>query len=144
MNTRLKSWLLAFALSCACAGAVAGLNLMLADQANLQPAWLTRFHVACAFVGALAMTRFIQGAPAALKGETAGAIVAHGVVAATRVGAVKYVVPGKSAFFSTGRCMLIICFVLCLMVQFIQAGKSVDNTGGSPAGAGSQPRRMNT
>ncbi|MEM5295859.1 hypothetical protein VSR82_16125 [Burkholderia sp. JPY481] len=144
MNLRLKSWLLAFALSAACAGIVAGLNLTLVDPGHPQPPWLTLLHVACAFAGALAITRFVQGAPAALQGPTSRSTIAQGVVAHNRTGTVNFVVPGKSAFFSTGRCVMILCFVLCFMVQFVTAGKPDDDTSGSDAGTGQHLRKLST
>lgn len=144
MSLRLRSWLLAFALSAVCAGIVACLNLMLANPGGPQLLWLTRLHVACAFAGTLAITRFIQGAPAALQGPTSRTIIAQGVVAHNRTEAVNFVVPGKSAFFSTGRCVMIICFVLCFMVQFIRAGKPAEDTDGSHAGTGQQMRKLST
>lgn len=144
MSLRLKSWLLAVALSAVCAGIVACLNLMLADSGTPQLVWLTRIHVACAFAGALAFARFIQGAPAALKGSASRSTIAQGVVAANRTGTVNFVVPGKSAFFSTGRCIMIICFVLCFMVQFVRASKPADDARGSPAGTGQQMQRLST
>lgn len=55
-----------------------------------------------------------------------------------------FIVPGKSAFFSTGRCVMIICFVLCFMVQFVRASKPADDAGGSPGGAGQQMQRLST
>lgn len=144
MNQRFKSWLLAFALSAACAGIVACLNLMLVNPGHPQPLWLTHLHVVCAFAGALAVTRFIQGAPAALQGPTSRSTIAQGVVAQDRTGTVNFIVPAKSAFFSTGRTAMILCFVLCFMVQFVRAGDPADDTGGSPAGIGQQMRKLTT
>ncbi|WP_287729366.1 hypothetical protein [Burkholderia sp.] len=146
MNRRFKSWLLAFATGAASAGLVASLNLALAAPAQPLPVWVFRLHVACAFVGALAVARFIQGTPAAMKGPTTRSTVAQGVVADTRIGVVNFVVPGNSAFFSMARCAMILCFVLCLMAQFIQAGKLADDARGSPARNGSGPslRKLTT
>ncbi|WCM21777.1 hypothetical protein NDK50_10135 [Paraburkholderia bryophila] len=144
MNLRLKSWLLALALSTACAGIVAGLNLLLVNPVRPQLPWLTHLHVACAFIGALAFTRFIQGAPAALQGPTSRATVAQGVVAYNRTATVNFVVPGKNAFFSTARCLMIVCFVLCFMAQFVKAGEPADDMGGSHAGTAQQMRRLGT
>jgi hypothetical protein len=144
MSLRLKSWLLAFSTSAACAGIVASMNLLLATPGQPQPTWLIAFHVACAFVGAFAVTRFIQGIPASLQGPTTRSTIAQGVVADNRVGVVNFVVPGNSAFFSMARCAMILCFVLCLMAQFIQVGKLADDTSGSPAGSGQQMRRLST
>jgi hypothetical protein len=144
MNRRFKSWLLALTLSAACAGVVAYLNLTSGDPGHTQPTWLTRLHVGCAFVGMLAMTRFIQGARTAFREPATRATVAQGFVAGTRAGVVNFVVPGKSAFFSTARCAMILCFLLCLMVQFVEVGKPVNDTTGSPAGAGQQAPRLST
>ncbi|WP_241244738.1 hypothetical protein [Burkholderia ambifaria] len=99
MNRRFKSWLLAFVTSAVSAGIVTTLNLVLATPEQPQPAWLIELHAACAFVGAFAITRFIQGTPASLKGPTTRSTVAQGVVADTRIGTVNFVVPGNSAFF---------------------------------------------
>ncbi|HEX7911726.1 MAG TPA: hypothetical protein VF534_27045 [Paraburkholderia sp.] len=142
MTLRFKSWLLAFALSAACAGIVACLNLVLGSSEYPQPAWLIYLHVTCAFVGALAITRFIQGIPAALQGPSSRSTVAQTFVAYNRVAAVNIVVPGKSAFFSTVRCMMILCFVLCLMAQFVQVGKLADDTSASPISRSSQVRKL--
>ena len=142
MTQRFKSWLLAFALSAACAGIVACLNLVIDSPEYSQPSWLIYLHVACAFVGALAITRFIQGIPAALQGPGSRSTVAQGVVAHNRVAVVNIVVPGKSAFFSTVRCVMILCFVLCLMAQFVQVGKRTDDTSGSPISRGPQLRKL--
>ncbi|WP_423380284.1 hypothetical protein [Burkholderia sp. LMG 32019] len=144
MYIRSKSWLLALAISAVCAGIVASLNLVLAASELPQPTWLIACHVACAFVGALAITRFIQGTPSSLQGPTSCSTVAQGVVMGNRVGVVNFVVPGNSAFFSPARCVMILCFVLCLMAQFIQVGKVADGASGSPASGGSQMRRLNT
>jgi len=144
MNRRFKSWLLALAISAASAGIAASLNLVLATPEQPQPSWLIELHVACAFIGTLAITRFIQGAPASLQGPTTRSTVAQGVVADTRVGVVNFVVPGHSAFFSPARCFMILCFVLCLMVQFVQVGKVADDTSGSPYGNGQPMRRLST
>jgi hypothetical protein len=144
MNLRLKSWRLAFALSAACAGIVACVNLMVVNPGYPQPLWLIYLHVACGFAGALAITRFIQGAPAALQGPSFRATIAQGVVAHNRTGTVNFVVPGKNAFFSTGRCVMILCFVLCFMVQFVTAGRPADDTGGSHAGTVQQMRKLST
>ncbi|WP_168794099.1 hypothetical protein [Paraburkholderia aromaticivorans] len=144
MNLRFKSWLLAVVTSAACAGIVACLNLVLRGPEYPQPLWLTHLHVACAFVGALAITRFIQGIPAALEGPTSRSTVAQGVVAHNRVDVVNIVVPGKSAFFSTARCVMILCFVLCLMAQFLHVRKLGDDTSGSPAGSSPQMRKLST
>ncbi|KAE8753919.1 MULTISPECIES: hypothetical protein [Paraburkholderia] len=142
MTLRFKSWLLAFALSAACAGIVACLNLALDSPEYPQPPWLISLHVACAFVGSLAITRFIQGIPAALQGPSSRSTVAQGVVAHNRVAVVNIVVPGKSAFFSTVRCVMILCFVLCLMAQFVQVGKLADDTSGSAFSRGPQLRKL--
>ena len=142
MTLRFKSWLLAFAVSAACAGIVACLNLVLGNPEYPQPPWLIYIHVACAFVGALAITRFIQGIPAALQGPSSRSTVAQTFVAHNRVAVVNIVVPGKSAFFSTVRCVMILCFVLCLMAQFVQVGKLADDTGGSPVSRGPQLRKL--
>lgn len=144
MNRRFKSWLLAFVTSAVSAGIVTTLNLVLATPEQPQPVWLIELHAACAFVGAFAITRFIQGTPASLKGPTTRSSVAQGVVADTRIGTVNFVVPGNSAFFSPVRCLMILCFVLCLMVQFIQVGKLADDASGSPAGNSQQIRRLTT
>jgi hypothetical protein len=145
MNQRFNSWLLAIALSTACAGVVAYLNLMTGDPGHSQPAWLIRLHVGCAFVGMVAITRFIQGAPAAFQEPTTRSAVGQGFVASNRgVGVVNIVVPGKSAFFSTARCAMIFCFVLCLMVQFVRVGKPGNDTTGSPVGPGQQTQRLST
>lgn len=105
---------------------------------------MVHLHVASAFVGALAMIRFIQGAPAALQGPTSRSTIAQGVIAHNRTGTVNFVVPGKSAFFSTGRCVMIICFVLCFMVQFVRAGEPDDGTSGSNASNAQPMRRLGT
>ncbi|WP_175948111.1 hypothetical protein [Burkholderia pyrrocinia] len=144
MYIRFRSLLLTFAISAACAGIVASLNLMLAAPEQPQPPWVIEFHVACAFVGAFAAARFIQGTPSSLQGPTSRSTVAQGVVMGNRVGTVNFVVPGNSAFFSPARCVMILCFVLCLMAQFIQVGKVTDGASGSPAGGGSQMRRLST
>jgi hypothetical protein len=150
MNQRFKAWLQALALSAACAGATAYFNLTLRESTHLQPSWLTYLHVGCAFFGVLALTWFIQGTPAALRETTNRAVVAQGVIARpivgarASVGAGNLVVPAKSAFLSTPRCAMILCFVLCLMIQFVQVGKVVENTGVSRSGAGPQMQRLST
>jgi hypothetical protein len=90
------------------------------------------------------LSRFIQGAPAALRGPAFRSTVAQGVVANTRTATVNFVVPGKSEFFSTGRCIMILCFVLCFMVQFVRAGKPADDPAGSHVGTGQQMRKLST
>lgn len=144
MHIRIKSWLLALAISAATAGAVASLNLLLAVPELPQPSWLIECHIACAFVGALVVTRFIQGTPSALQGPTSSTTTAQGVVMGNRTGVVNFVVPGNSKFFSPIRCIMILCFVLCLMAQFIQAGTGTDGASGSPTGGGLQIRRLST
>ncbi len=144
MNGRFKSWLVALAISATCAGIVASLNLVLAAPELPQPRWLIEFHAACAFVGGLALSRFIQGTPASLQGPTSSSTTAQGVVMGNRVGVVNFVIPGNSAFFSPARCVMILCFVLCLMAQFIQVGKIADGANGSLPGSASQMRRLNT
>jgi hypothetical protein len=110
MNQRFKGWLQALALSAACAGATAYLNLTPRESTHLQPSWLTYLHVGCAFFGVLAFTWFIQGTPAALRETTNRAVVAQGFIARPIVGARasagtgNLVVPAKSAFLSTPRC----------------------------------------
>jgi hypothetical protein len=144
MNLRLKSWLLALALSAACAGIVAYVNLMLVNPGHAQPLWLMQLHIVCSFVGALAGTRFVQGTPAALQGPTSRATIAPGVVADNRTVTVNFIVPGKSAFFSTGRCFMILCFVLCFMVQFVTVGEPSDDALRSPSAPGQQMRKLST
>lgn len=144
MTLRFKSWPLTFALGAACAGVAACLNLVLDSPEYPQPRWLIYLHVACAFVGALAIIRFIQGIPAALQGPSSRSTVAQGVVAHNRVAVVNIVVPGKSAFFSTVRCTMLLCFVLCFMAQFVKVGKIADDTSGSPIGRGPQLRKLST
>jgi len=144
MTLRFKSWPLALALSGMCAGVVACLNLVLDSPEYPQPLWLVYLHVACAFVGALAIIRFIQGIPAALQGPSLRSTVAQGAVAHNRVDVVNIVVPGKSAFFSTARCIMILCFVLCLMAQFVQVGKPAYDTSGSPISRSPQLRKLST
>ncbi|WP_240655476.1 hypothetical protein [Paraburkholderia phosphatilytica] len=126
----MKSWLLASGVSAVLALIVWWLNLKLLVFAVPQPDWMIAAHVGCAFVGTLAVARFIQGAPDALRAPTAKTVVAQGVVA--RVGVVNFVVPGKSAFFSTGRCLMVLCFMLCLMAQFVAVGGGADTAPNGP------------
>jgi hypothetical protein len=142
MSERLKSWLRATGLSAVLALAVWWLNLKLPSLVAPQPAWMTGVHVTAAFIGTLAITRFVQGAPDALRGPTAKTVVAQGVVA--RVGVINVVVPGKSAFFSTGRCLMILCFVLCLMAQFVEVGTRADAAPNGPAGEPAVAHRLTT
>lgn len=144
MHIRIKSWLLALAISAAIAGIVASLNLALAAAELPQPSWLIECHVACAFVGALVTTRFIQGTPSALQGPTSSTTTAQGVVMGNRTGVVNFVVPGNSKFFSPVRCFMILCFVLCLMAQFVQVGKVPDGTSGTSTVGSPQIRRLST
>ncbi len=118
---------------------VAYLNLVLDE-----PAWLTRLHAGCAFAGMLAITRFIQGSPAALRGPSTRATVAQGFVVRNGVGVVNIVVPGQSAFFSSARCAMILCFVICLMVQFIRVGKPANGATHSPSGTRAHVWRTST
>ncbi|MPV67648.1 hypothetical protein GD429_17745 [Burkholderia sp. BE17] len=144
MNRRFKSWLLALAIGAAVAGIVASLNLVLAAPELPQPSWLIECHIACAFFGALAATRFIQGTPSALQGPTSSTTTAQGVVMGNRTGVVNFVVPGNSKFFSPIRCIMILCIVLCLMAQFVQAGKVTDGASGTSTGGSTQIRRLST
>ncbi|WGS53792.1 hypothetical protein LFL96_22360 [Paraburkholderia sp. D15] len=114
-----KSWGITALVGAGGAALSAYVNLFASSAATAGPALLmAKIHIGAALIGSLLFARFIQGSPDALKGPTHPSTVGTSIV--TYRGAVRVLVPGKSAFFSAIRCLLLLGFMLCLMIQFVQ------------------------
>jgi hypothetical protein len=95
-----------------------------AADAFAQPHWMIRLHIVSAFAGAFLVARYIVCSPAALRGPTEKS--SYGVGMVSRVGAVRFFIPGKNSFFSTKRNLQLIGIVLCLMMQFVSVAGATD------------------
>ncbi|MGH8779040.1 hypothetical protein [Paraburkholderia sp.] len=119
----------------ACTAASAYINLVGSHALNTpgaiaQPGWMACLHVGTTLLGSVLLARFVQGSPAALKGPALPSTVGTAMLA--RVGTVRMVVPGKSAFFSTRRTLQLLGFIFCLMLQFVSVAPPAQDPGARP------------
>lgn len=129
---RLKSWVVTGLVSVGCAALSACVNLVYPRvSSGAQSHLMALIHIGAALLGSGLLVRFIQGSSKALNGPTYPSTVGTGVVA--RVGTIRVVVPGKSAFFSATRCFQLLGFIICLMIQFAVAADPLQPQDLAPA-----------
>jgi len=113
-----KSLIFTIAFTALCVGVSAALNLLGGPSTDgfAQPDAIVWVHLGAAFLGALCLARFLVGSPAAMAAPAPQSLMAVGVV--PQLGAYRYRVSGKSAFFSAKRSAQIVTVLFCLMAQF--------------------------